>query len=57
VISVRAWFTRTGDTGPDFYRREGGNCEGTLWSSGNAVANVLVTGFRFEERFNNAGIE
>jgi hypothetical protein len=44
-------FTRARDTSPDFNRSEGGNCQGTLWSSGNAVANVLVPGFRLEEGF------
>ena len=44
-------------TSPDFYRSEGGDCQGTLRSSGNAVANVLVARFCFEERFDNAGVE
>jgi hypothetical protein len=50
-------FTRAGDARPDFYRSEGGNRQGTLLSRSNADPNVLVPGFRFEERFDNAGVE
>jgi len=55
--TLRARFTCAGDTGPDFYSSKGGDCQGTLRSSGNAVANIFVPGFRFEKRFNNAGVE
>ena len=55
--ALHARFTRAGDARPDFYSSKGGDCQGTLRSSGNAVANVLVPGFRLEERFDNAGVE
>ena len=55
--ALRSWFTRAGDTSPDFYRSESRNCQGTPRSSRNSTANVLVPGFRFEERFDNTGIE
>ena len=55
--ALRSRFTRAGDTSPDFNRSKGGDCQGTLRSSGNAVANILVARFRFEQRFDNAGVE
>lgn len=55
--AFRAWFTRTGDAGKDFYCGQRRDYKRSARRGGNPRADVLVARFFLKQRFDDAGVE